>query len=561
MRKTITGIGIALFFSGVFLFVFMASQSYDNFIKCILEFTNLSVDKRQKLENCLSNRTFQTLKFLPLVISTLGIFIVCRSAILTQYLVKTLNWVKRVFLFLTSLPNEQKYKLIFIITISFANNLYNTLNMPIFYDEAWTYLNFTKKGVLGSISYYPAPNNHILHSVLTNLTYYLPFGQTTNLRLPNLIVSLFSSILFFYTFSKLLNRKIALILLPLYCFLFPVLYYSYLSRGYSLLLLSFIICFYSTIRLTTDTGKIKPYFKYYISLSIGAVLGFYTMPSFLYPYFTCISFIFLYWKIKRNYTNIFHLFLSGLIVSVTVLSLYAPVFIISGIDAVTHNRFVEPILRTEVFNNLIHHFNETCVFLTGIPLIYVLILILLSTFILFKNKQYSSIFILYIFLIAPFILLLHSVIPFPRTWVYMIIPLLFAIGSLLKLSLINENIPKGRATIFSMLLSSLLIYSFYGKITLKESFSYKSTEIANYLINNNANFIYVNHPLITTNLVYIFEENNMDINMKCSQNSIENEEIKVIKSCCDYLITTEHLDSEFDFVKKWEGNTYLSKNN
>ncbi len=53
----------------------------------------------------------------------------------------------------------------FVLLAGLGFRLYWGVVQPISYDEAWTYLNFTKNGWLTSLSWYPAPNNHLFYSL------------------------------------------------------------------------------------------------------------------------------------------------------------------------------------------------------------------------------------------------------------------------------------------------------------------------------------------------------------------------------------------------------------
>src|SRR5712671_5590327 len=61
-----------------------------------------------------------------------------------------------------------------IFVLPFAGYIFFAFYLPVAYDEASTYLNFTSHSPLVSMLYYPAPNNHILHSVITSFTKYIP---------------------------------------------------------------------------------------------------------------------------------------------------------------------------------------------------------------------------------------------------------------------------------------------------------------------------------------------------------------------------------------------------
>ena len=58
----------------------------------------------------------------------------------------------------------------FVLTIPLACSIYYAIRLPVTYDEAWTYLYFTINSPLVSASFYPAPNNHILFSLLARVT-------------------------------------------------------------------------------------------------------------------------------------------------------------------------------------------------------------------------------------------------------------------------------------------------------------------------------------------------------------------------------------------------------
>ncbi|MDH4057206.1 MAG: hypothetical protein OEU76_00510, partial [Cyclobacteriaceae bacterium] len=428
MKKGIKIIGIAIIILGLLFGALFLMITHDEFVTIILGIVNLPEEKREELSEILTIRIFNGIRFIPLLISVCGIFIFLFSSQINSTVTSAKDWCYSVFAGLNKLPRSYLLFGVGIMVLSFLFNLYNVVNMPIFFDEVLTYQHFTKRSIFTSISHYPAPNNHILHSALTNITHYFPFSRTINLRLPSLMVSLFSSLCFFYTFSKLLNVKIAVYLLSIYCFLFPVAYYGYLSRGYALVLLAFIICFYSTMQLIISREEKSSFKKYLVLLSTGSVIGFYAMPSFLYPYFAVSSFLSFYLILNKE-VNKFLLFLVSVAITILiVIVLYLPIFLISGISAVANNEYVEPISRLEVIDQLIPHFSETSNFLFSIPLLGLLFVLVILSSIFFVKRLKSGIFPVYCILSAPIILLLHSVIPFPRTWVFLIIPFLFIIG-------------------------------------------------------------------------------------------------------------------------------------
>lgn len=541
----------------------MLSINYDDFINHLIQFGNVALSKKEKIEAIFTITRFKYLQYIiPIVISIFGILILYYSQEISNFL-KLVNCnLSRVVLFFRALSKGEKYLLFFIVVISFLINLYHVINLPIFYDEAWTYRNFTQRGLFISITKYPAPNNHVLHSILTNLSYYLPFRTSINLRIPNLITALFSSLLFFYTFAKMFEKRVAMLLLPIFCFVFGTLQYAYLSRGYMLVIFSFLICFYSTIKLTSQNEN--NYRKHLIYISVGGLLGFCTMPSFLYPYFTCISYIVAYKIIKKDLRIIKYIVLSGIVTTILVLFFYTPIIIVSGLDAIINNKYVASITRLDVFENLCNHFNETFGFLFGIKLIYLLPLLLFMIYYFIKKRTESSLFVAYCFLIAPILLLVQSVIPFYRTWIYLIIPFIFSIGLILSEITKNRKLNVQFVFVMNLLMSVVLVLFFNYKIKYEQEFSFQSSKIANYVMSHNIKKICCHHPIIETNLLYIFEVNKKKIAIEYSNKPLNRNQIKIINQNYDLLITSQKLEDSPDLFfinnwNSWEANTYLYK--
>ena len=407
MNKAIVGLSILFITLGVCLLAIMFLIEYDEFIIIALNVLGRHPEEKTKLTSLISKNAYFVIQTSPILFCFFGSLTFFYSNKILLFF-KQLTSFFRFINFFKNLPKKYAFSVAIVVLGFSIFSIYNILYMPISYDEAWTYLHFTTQGFFYSVSHYPLPNNHVLHSVLTNITYNFPFSQTTNLRLPNLVISIFGALCFFYTFSKILNEKIALTLLPLYCFLFPTLYYAYHSRGYALVMLSFLIIFYSTLRLTNFKKDDVKNFKYYVYLSLGAIMGFYTMPSFLYPYLTCVSYIFLFNLTGKNYKSIKAIILSCFATSIVVIILYLPIFIATGIESVYDNDFVRPIPFSNVVNQLSWHFNETSKFLIGIPLICGVLLFLVSGVILLYKKEKSVLFIVYCFIITPNTIMLAS---------------------------------------------------------------------------------------------------------------------------------------------------------
>ena len=104
---------------------------------------------------------------------------------------------------------NKKLLLIFIIIIipSSIIKIYFLVNMAGTYDELFTVINFTSKGFITSLSYYPAPNNHILYSVISSIFNYLPLNNLILNRVISYFIGIVFLLVLFSTITKEFNLK------------------------------------------------------------------------------------------------------------------------------------------------------------------------------------------------------------------------------------------------------------------------------------------------------------------------------------------------------------------
>ncbi len=347
--------------------------------------------------------------------------------------------------FYKDLPITEKSVLGGIIFMGWLSTLYYTFTSPVAVDEALTYLYCTRYSALVSSTYYSLPNNHIFFSILTNVTSILPFSTLINLRISNIFIVLFTNFLFFKYASKFFSNGISLICLSLFTFSFMNFLYSFQARGYELVLATALIVLYSVTKITENGIQSRKYFVYY---SIASIIGFYTVPSFLYVFtaITLFGYFSLLWNKRYFFTK--QLFISNFIIGCGVLLLYTPVIVINGLKSITANPYTKPISRHSVLDKIIPHFEEIGSWTFGIENGSIsLILMVLSVLVLFmsglKDANSSKIRLLTaVLLSAPILVLLHSVIAFPRTWIFLSIPIFISLGIVLNYFSLSFNKPK-----------------------------------------------------------------------------------------------------------------------
>ncbi len=374
---------------------------------------------------------------------------------------------------------NDKAWLLFLIPGIFS--IYLAISFPVTYDEAYTYLNYSSRGFVSSIGYYITPNNHILNSLLAYFMLFVPIkNELLLIRIPSVFFNLI--ILFFsYTLmNEYFNKRFALVYVSILSILFYSVYYSYQCRGYCLLDFCFLIMMYSIFKILNE-NKI---FYWWIFI-ISSILGFYVMPSFLYPFLTSIFIIILFLK-KISIRLIF----STLIIVTIVGILYTPIILINGLNALVNNRFVQPIERVEVLKKLPLFLITALKEITGVHFYIVLGIIILGIIIMIKEKLKPALIISIVFLLSPIILLIsHSVIPFSRTFVYYVFIFAF-FGTFLVDKLIkNFNLNILFLICISIQFFSLINFQFINNQI--ESYSiqadkdiFKIIEGKKYLVNN-----------------------------------------------------------------------------
>ena len=364
----------------VMVLLFTLYKGYQGSIESILSVVNAR-KKSSDLSAIISEQRFRYIQFLLLALLAALIFLLWKFKELYEV---SAHYTKSLFIFLKSLltttvATENKYLLI----VPVAGIFYYAFVMPVCYDEGLTYLYFTSKGILSSLSFYPEPNNHILHSLLTNLTIHLPFGDTEfRLRSPALIASIATWMLSYKMLLKYYNRHVAMIVTATGSMLFMVFYYNYQSRGYAMVNLFFIACLYNAYGIIRKNDNIENW----IWFGISSILGFYTIPSFLYPFITLNLVILLY-----NRPNWRRQFITNAIVTIITIALYLPVIIVNGLDALTNNPWVKPIDRNVVISGMPSFLKVTLNELTQFPWWFVMLMLVPSfIYALVRRQKFNT---------------------------------------------------------------------------------------------------------------------------------------------------------------------------
>ncbi|HMI06569.1 MAG TPA: glycosyltransferase family 39 protein [Flavobacterium sp.] len=354
---------------------------------------------------------------------------------------------------------ENKFALAAILVLPVFASVYYALAMPVSFDEAWTFLNFTQKGFAESVTHYPAPNNHVLHSLVTNVTYYIPFlSDLMKLRLPSIFISLASLLLLYRFVSKHFDIKTALVVVGVSSVFFLNIYYSYMSRGYSLVSLCFIAALYSAFNIVKADNE-KRNWMYFSAFSI---IGFFTMPSFLYPFITLNFFI-----LVSRHKNLRLQVISTAITGICVLLLYLPIICHDGIMAIIHNRYVTPIGFAATATGLFPYFGNAITEITGIHWAIIVLLLIVGVGFLYKSKEKLLLSFALIMILSPVILLLvHRLLPFSRVFNYYSV--VFILLIVLPYRSLLQKTGLKAIIVLILLLQGLFVFNFNSKIEAYE---------------------------------------------------------------------------------------------
>lgn len=491
------------------VFILLLTLSYEECIRYIAAFSGYS--KPDKIAGLLTYSKLNVLRFMPLLGMLLGVIMLAFSKPLLRTIQLGGKWVRQIPSLavghLLEHTTNEFLILAGILLINLVVKIYLAIVFTITYDEAWTFINFTSRSIISSMTYYPAPNNHILHSILTNFFSILPLHETIALRIPAILANTFF-VFFFYIFvRRLTNDKVTLLLTFIASFLVPVLYYGFASRGYSLVMLFFTVCYFMLIQLlSTPVNRERNLFYY----SVCSALGFYTMPSFLYPYITLNIFLVGYALYQKQKDLAIRAVIWSLFTVALVLILYAPIFLISGISSITSNSYVAPIGFSKVLQGLIPHYNQTFEYLFNIKFAIVPVFAVVIAARFMSPRKMIANLNLWILVFAFIIPMLHSVIAFTRTWIYLFIPVLVSLGLILE-TYINGHQRKSLVRIAGVAIAILLSITSYRAILKQEDYAIEANRTNQYLLHNNIFSIYINEPLMDTYIVYIYKAHGLNL--------------------------------------------------
>jgi hypothetical protein len=348
---------------------------------------------------------------------------------------------------------------------------------PFMYDEVFSYLHFVDKGFLTSALYYPGPNNHIFYSLLCVVSNFIFDDPVLIMRIPVLLVSVFTSLLYYACIRRFYDFSIAFLSVVVFSFSYNVFIYSIHGRGYTILFFLFLVFIYSFWKLT-DEGESKTIYRLFFLTS--GVLGLYTIPTFIYAYIPVVTYGFIYFVHKLQWQNLKKFIFLQVLLGGIVLILYGPILIINGMDKVTGNNWVAPLDTTYFWHSLIGYLKEIFNYLWNIEkygAILSCIIFLSGIGVLCKMKVKSFALYLALIVLSPFIIIcFQKVLPPPRIWDYLLMIFSFLFSLVINYAFHFLSLERIRRSIIVAFFIIIMVFHInYLQNEVKSGFLYFSS--------------------------------------------------------------------------------------
>jgi 4-amino-4-deoxy-L-arabinose transferase-like glycosyltransferase len=332
------------------------------------------------------------------------------------------------------------YMILGLITVMGLVLRVSDINKYIAYDEAYTFIHFASQPFKHMLADYSAPNNHIFHTILVGIVYRLFGGQPWVLRLPAFIAGTLLLPVMYITARRFFSPTQALGAAGLIAVTPTFINYSVNGRGYTMLILfTLLLTNFAAILVNQQTKHAL------IAFTLTAILGFYTIPVFLYPMggvslWVMTTYLFAEESRPVKFRKLAMFLAVCLLSGLVTILLYSPViFLGTGLSSITSNDFVKSLdWQTFLLNldpRLVKTWNK---WMLGIgSTIEYLFLVGFFVSLFFYRKVSNQKLPLQVFLVLAVVILLvlQRVTPLPRIWLYLqAFYLMFAAAGLIWLA-------------------------------------------------------------------------------------------------------------------------------
>ena len=293
------------------------------------------------------------------------------------------------------------------------------LAQPMRYDEAVTYMYFVRLPWAEALSTYTYPNNHLFHTLLAKSSVTLFGVSPWALRIPAFLAGIAVVPAAYVMVRALYGARAAIIAAGLVASSGVLVLYSTNARGYSLVVLAFLLLVLLAVRLREKSENAD-----WLVFAVVAALGLWTVPVMLYPLGCVAGWYALNSLLDDRHGDLRRLGIALSVAGLLTVLLYWPVFSQSGVAAVTRNRFVLPSPWFDFFSELPGTIGEALrSWGLGLPPVLSLLLLAAALFALAIHHRVSALrigFPLTAFVWSAWLLVVNHRAPFPRTWLWLV---------------------------------------------------------------------------------------------------------------------------------------------
>lgn len=235
------------------------------------------------------------------------------------------------------LDRRERIAICLITAIAVACRL-AALGQPMRYDESITWALFVGRPWSTIVSAYQFPNNHVLHSLLAKLVVSAVPWAPWALRLPAFLAGVAIVPLTWLVGRRVADRGTALLGAALAAVSTTLVLYSTNARGYSLIVMLFLVMLLVADRIRRGTARYG-----WALLALLGALGLYTIPVMLYPLGVVLTWLVLDVRNLPAAERVRRMALAAMAgASALALAavLYLPIIRSAGLSALTGNKFV-----------------------------------------------------------------------------------------------------------------------------------------------------------------------------------------------------------------------------
>lgn len=430
-------------------------------------------------------------------------FLIKKRALISNSLVSKAQIIKFICIdfWQAVVPKEKLEQGMFwvVIILPFVIAVYNICTIPISYDESVSYIDFISNGPIVIGSLFHTTNNHILYNFLSYLSCLIfPAGEVAQ-RLPLLLIYLFNCLLLYGLLKKIVKPYVAIIGLSFFVLSTPVYVYSFMARGYLLVMFFVLISLYSCYQLLISSNR-----RYWAALFMSSVLGMYTIPVMAYLLLAVYVFLGIFFLInnKRKFVTL----LKTAVYSVlTIGLLYTPIILVSGLGSLVQV-IREVGSKLSVSENAIRNTELLTDFYISsniyIKIVFGVILLTGIGSSLFYTNSQKRIFLFFLVLISVMPVLTTFLLSqkiFDRTWIYMIVP--FTLFYSMAFSRIKSFVFTA-IIIFCTLVIQFVSSSRNFYYASQKHQIYAARKASDLFVNNKLNSIYIDHLFVRPMIEY-----------------------------------------------------------